>query len=268
MKFDFITIFPHILDSYVNESILKRAQEKGCAEFDFHDLRDYTTDRHKTVDDTPYGGGPGMIFKIEPMYAALIGLIGKEALLRRVKKEPVRDSVRDKNAHIVIMSPNGALFTQEKAQELSTFDRLIFICGRYEGIDARVDFLSDRHISIGPYVLSGGELPAMVVAEAVTRLLPGVLGSADSLAVESYNQVGGAVERAEEATEGSTTGTEKKNTTKIEEKTGKHAIEYPQYTRPEVFEPVFGVSWKVPEVLLSGDHEKIAAWRSKEMKQR
>jgi tRNA (guanine37-N1)-methyltransferase len=143
------------------------------------------------------------------------------------------------NLKVILLSPQGIQLTQEKTEELARYERIVLICGRYEGVDARVLNLIDEEISIGPYVLSGGELPAMVVVEAVTRLLPGVLGSADSLCVETYGANGSGL--------------------------GKHAIEYPQYTRPEVFEPIPGVEWKVPEILLSGDHKKIEEWRKERM---
>ena len=224
MHFDILTIFPNILDSYVNESIIKRARDRGFVTIAFHNIRDYTDDKHCSVDDTPYGGGPGMILKIEPVYKCLVDVIGDPYLGDRARLK------------IILLSPQGSQLTQEKAEEFVKYERIILICGRYEGVDARVKNFIDEVISIGPYVLSGGELPAMVVVEAVTRLVPGVLGSADSLTVESYAS---GVSR--------------------------HTIEYPQYTRPETFEPLPGVSWRVPEVLLSGDHKKIEEWRRGKM---
>ena len=213
MKFDIITIFPHILDSYINESILKRAQKAGHIKINTHNLRDFTTDKHKSVDDTPYGGGPGMILMIEPIYQ----------MLKSIK--------RKKKSKIILLDPAGQQFNQKKAQEYSKLDQLIFICGRYEGVDARVDKFIDEKISIGPYVLSGGELGAAVITEAVARLLPGVLGSSQSLQYETFS--------------------------------GKKSdvIEHPQYTRPEKFK-----SQKVPDVLLSGNHAEIEKWRKEKKK--
>ena len=228
MHFDILTIFPNILDSYVNESIIKRARDRDFVTIAFHNIRDYTNDKHCSVDDTPYGGGPGMILKIEPVYKCLVDVIGDPYLGDRARLK------------LILLSPQGSQLTQEKVEEFVKYERIILICGRYEGVDARVKNFIDEEISIGPYVLSGGELPAMVVVEAVTRLVPGVLGSADSLLVESH-------------------GTNKNDDGSAS--VSRHVVEYPQYTRPETFEPIPGVSWRVPEVLLSGDHKKIEEWR-------
>ena len=236
MKFDILTIFPHILDSYVNESIIGRARTRALVEVNFRDIREYTFDKHRTVDDSPYGGGPGMILKIEPIFKCLVDLMGSEEIEDRVRKHESRSS--NQGSRIMLLSPQGELLTQKKAQEFTHHKHLILICGRYEGIHARIKNFIDEEISIGQYVLSGGELPAMIVVEAVTRLLPGVLGSADSLIVESY-----------------TTGSNE-----VGLHSG-HVVEYPQYTRPEVLEPISGVTWRVPEVLLSGDHKEILKWR-------
>ncbi|MBI4250271.1 tRNA (guanosine(37)-N1)-methyltransferase TrmD [Candidatus Uhrbacteria bacterium] len=206
MRFDIITIFPAIFDSYFNESILKRAQESGAIEIYSHDLRAGTTDKHRTVDDKPYGGNPGMILKVEPVVRALRSL-------------PVLPKRR-----IVLFDPAGAQFRQARARRYTKLDQLILICGRYEGFDERVKDYVDDIVSIGPYVLSGGELAAMVIVEAVGRLQKGVLGNVESLNEESYSSEG--------------------------------YVEYPQYTRPEVFE-----GRAVPQVLLSGNHKKIAAWQ-------
>ena len=213
MKFNIITIFPRILDSFINESILKRAQKAGQIEIITHNLRDFATTKHKTVDDTPYGGGPGMILMIEPIYK----------MLKSIK--------RKKKSRVVLLDPAGGQFNQKKAQEYSKLDQLIFVCGRDEGGGARGDKFIDEKISIGPYILSGGELGAAVIVEAVARLLPGVLGSADSLQYETFSG-------------------EKYD-----------VVEYPQYTRPEKFK-----SQKVPDVLLSGNHQKIEEWRKKKKK--
>lgn len=213
MQFDIITIFPQILDSYFSESILKRAQASKKIKIVTHNLRDYTTDKHHKVDDTPYGGGPGMIFKIEPIYNCL----------KKIKKL--------KKAQVILLDPAGTQFDQKLAVKFSKMKQLIFICGRYEGVDARVHKLIDQRISIGPYVLSGGELPAAVIIEAVSRLLPGVLGASESLQAETF------------------TGQKE------------DAAEYPQYTRPENFK-----GQKVPKVLLSGNHGKIEKWRTSKRK--
>ena len=217
MKFDIITIFPAIFTSYFNESILKRAQEKGAIKIEVHNLRDYTTDRHKTVDDTPCGGGAGMVLKIEPIYRCV------QFLKSKVKSQ--KSKVR-----IILFSAKGKKYTQKDAKRLSKYDQLIFICGRYEGVDERVaKYIADEEISIGDFVLTGGEIPAMVVLDSITRLLPGVLGNKESSKDESHSQEG--------------------------------YLEYPQYTKPENFQ-----KWKVPKILLSGNHKEIENWRKKNSK--
>src|SRR3989338_2833122 len=213
MQYDIITIFPEILDSYFNESILKRAQKAKKITIKTHDLRKYAKGRHKQVDDTPYGGGPGMLLMVEPIYKAL----------KKIKKK--------KKSKIILLDPAGRQFSQKLAQNYTKLDQLIFICGRYEGIDARVDKLVNEKVSIGPYVLSGGELASAVIIESVARLLPGVLGKFESTQYETFS--------------------------------GKKAdvIEYPQYTRPEIFN-----KWQVPKILLSGNHQEIDKWRKSQKK--
>jgi len=213
MKFDIITIFPKIMDSYFNESILKRAQRAKLVNINTHDLRAFTADKHRKVDDSPYGGGPGMVFMIEPLYKCL-------KAIRRKKK-----------SRIILLDPAGRQFNQKTAARFSKLDQLIFICGRYEGVDARIDKYIDEKISIGPYVLSGGELATAVIIEATARLLPGVLGKMESLQYETFNG-------------------EKSD-----------VVEYPQYTRPETFK-----GQKVPKVLLSGNHAEIEKWRRNKKK--
>lgn len=220
MQFDFITIFPHILDSYINESIIKIAQHKKLVIFKFHNLRDYTKDKHKTVDDKPYGGGPGMIMMAEPIYKTIKKISSLDKKIRKKKKEK-----------IILLTPTGKTFDQKMAKKLTKEKRLIFICGRYEGVDARVEKFIDEKISIGDYVISGGELPAMIITEAIARLIPGVLGKIESTKEESFS----------------------------EEK----ILEYPQYTRPEKF-----LNFKVPKILLSGNHKKIAEWRKSNQKKK
>ena len=211
-QFDIITIFPQILDSYFNESLLKKAQEKGLLKIQTHNLRDFTSDKHRKVDDTPYGGGPGMVLKTEPVYKAV------QSLKSKVKGQ--RSKVR-----VILFSLRGKKFDQKEAHRLAKYGQLIFICGRYEGVDERVaEYVADEEISIGDYILSGGELPAAIVIEAVSRLIPGMLGKLESL----------------------------------EEKKGS----YPVYTKPEII-IVGGKKRKVPPVLLSGNHKKIEEWRSK-----
>jgi tRNA (guanine37-N1)-methyltransferase len=213
MQFDILTIFPAIFDSYFKESILGRARKKKIIRINVHDLRKWTTDKHKTVDDTPYGGGAGMILKIEPIFKALKSL--KDA---------------QKKTRIILFSAKGKLFTQADAKRLTEYSRLIMICGRYEGVDERVArHLADEEISIGEYVLTGGEIPAMILVDALARLLPGVLGNKNSAQDESHQKRG--------------------------------YLEHPHYTKPEVFR-----NWKVPPILLSGHHEKIGKWRKREVK--
>lgn len=214
MQYDIITIFPEIMDSYFNESILKRAQEFKKITIKTHDLRKYTTDKHHKVDDTPYGGGPGMVLMIEPLYKCL----------KAIK--------RKKKCKVFLMDPAGKQFNQKMAVTFAkSLDQIIFICGRYEGVDARIDKLIDGKISIGPYVLSGGELGATVILEAVSRLLPGVLGKFESTEYETFS--------------------------------GSHSevIEHPHYTKPAEFN-----GWKVPKILLSGNHAEIAKWRKDKKK--
>jgi len=221
-QFDIITIFPKIFESFLKESFIKKAQEKRLIKINIHNLRDFTTDQHKTVDDRPYGGGLGMVLKVEPIFKAI-----KE--IKRIKR------LSDKKRKIILFTPRGKKFNQKIAYSLSRLNQLILICGRYEGVDERVaKYIADLELSIGDYDLMGGELPAMVVIETVVRLIPGVLGKPQLL---------------------------KERITKE-----KGFIECSQYTRPEVFKPKRGIKWQVPEVLLSGHHQKIADWRKKYQK--
>jgi tRNA (guanine37-N1)-methyltransferase len=217
MKFDILTIFPDIVYSYAGESILKRAQKAGLVEIAAHDFREFTTDKQRHVDDRPYGGGAGMVLQVQPIYDCLKAIKAQKGKSGKTK--------------IIIMDPAGKKFNQRMAEKFSKLDRLVLVCGRYEGFDERIYKLADEKISAGDYVLSGGELPALTIVEAVSRLIPGVLGNEESLAEESHSK--------------------KLNITS----------EYPQYTRPENF-----MGLKVPKVLLSGDHKKIAEWRKKRLK--
>lgn len=206
MRIDIITIFPDMFAGPFADSMIKRAQKKGLVNIAINDLRRFSSDSHQSVDDRPYGGGPGMVMLVEPIDKALAEL-----------KTP--------SSHIILTSAKGQPFTQKRAQELSTLEHLIIIAGHYEGVDQRVaDHLVDEEISIGDYVLTGGELPAMVIADAAIRLIPGVLGDHESLAEESHTKEG--------------------------------YLEYPHYTRPENYK-----GWQVPDILLSGNHAKINAWR-------
>lgn len=208
MKFDIITIFPNIVEEYIKTGMVGIAKEKGLVEINVHNLRDWTTDNHKSVDDTPCGGGAGMIMKLEPIYKAIQDL----------KKE---------NTIVAITTPKGKKLIQKELKDFSLKQDLhmIILCGRYEGFDQRIhDHLVDYEFSIGDYVLSGGELAALVLVDGITRLIPGVLGNEESLSEESFN-------------DGET-------------------LDYPQYTRPIEFN-----GWKVPEVLLTGNHTEIKKWR-------
>ena len=230
MQFNIVTIFPKIFDSYFNESILARARKNKLIKINIHDLRDYTDDKHKTVDDTPYGGGAGMVLKIEPIYGALLKIIGKNKL--KCFKKGIKSNSKTK---IVLLSAKGKKFDQAIAKRLSKLDKLVLICGRYEGIDERVaKNLADEEISVGDYILTGGEIPAMIVVDAVSRLIEGVVGNKESIKDESFSKKG--------------------------------YLEYPHYTRPEIFSPNKKTNWKVPDVLLSGNHQKIQQWKEKHSK--
>jgi tRNA (guanine37-N1)-methyltransferase len=205
MRIDILTLFPEMFAGPFDYSIVKRARESGALEMRLTNIRDYATDRHRTVDDTPYGGGPGMVMKAEPLYRALA-------------------AIRPPESRVVLLSPRGRLFKQDVARELSVLPALVLICGHYEGVDDRVtQYLVDEELSVGDYVLTGGELAAMVVVDAVTRLLPGVLGAEASIEEESHSP---------------------------------GLLEYPHYTRPAEF-----LGWGVPEILLNGNHAAIARWR-------
>lgn len=212
MQFDLLTIFPDIFNSYIYESIIGRAQKEQHIQVNIHNIRDYAEDKHKTTDDKPYGGGVGMIMKIEPLYKCL-------------KSIP-----RLEKSKAVLMSPRGKLWDQQAVQEyVKEYDQLIIICGRYEGVDERILNFVDEEISIGNYVLTGGELGAAVLVDSLARLVPGVLGKGESADVETHSKPG--------------------------------YIEYGHYTRPEAFTDDNGVEHRVPDVLLSGHHAEIEKWR-------
>src|SRR5580658_287609 len=232
MKADIVTIFPDFFRGPLDHGITRRARETGLVKIEVHDLRAFTHDRHRTVDDRPFGGGEGMVLKPEPIFDCLepLGLASREQRLAGAAKQSV-----------VLLSAQGERFTQKVAAELATLDRMVLICGRYEGVDERVaDFIADRELSIGDYVLSGGEMAAAVVIEAITRLLPGALGNEASARQESFTAQGD-VKKVEGAD--STCGSG-------------GLLDYPHYTRPAEFGGM-----NVPEVLLSGNHEEIRRWR-------
>jgi len=217
-RYDVLTIFPGMVSGYASESILGRAQEKKLISIQSHDLRDWALDKHRRVDDTPYGGGPGMVMKVDVFEKAVIEVVRQKAKGKRHKAK----------VRIVLTSASGKTFTQKDARRLAKYEQIIFLCGRYEGVDARVEeHVADEAFSIGDYVLTGGELPALVMIDAIARNVPGVLGKKESLAEESHTEEG--------------------------------VLEYPQYTKPPVYK-----KWAVPEVLTSGDHAKIQAWRKEQ----
>ena len=214
IRFDVLSIFPEMLISPLSFSLLKKAQEKGLLSINLHDIRNWAEDKHKMTDDAPYGGGCGMVMKVEPV----------EKALAAVKISP-------ENSLVVLMTPQGETFNQTIAAELAGKKQVIIICGRYEGFDERIrEHLADREISIGDYILTGGELSALVLIDAVSRLIPGVLGNEESIVSESFSS---------------------------------GLLEYPQYTRPAEYR-----GWKVPDVLVSGNHAEIELWRKNESLQR
>lgn len=222
MRFDVLTLFPEMFTGPLSESIIKRAHDKGLIEINLHNFRDSAEDKHKTVDDTPCGGGKGMVIKVDVMDKAIMSVQSPKSTVNSRRR-------------VILMGPKGEKFNQEKAIELAhNYDQLILICGHYEGFDERIkENLVDEEISIGDFVLTGGELPAMCIIDAVSRMVPGVLseGSADD---ETFMN---------------------------KDENGEYLMEYPQYTRPIEYK-----GWKVPEVLISGDHKKIAEWRNNKMK--
>lgn len=231
MKFELVTIFPDFFRGPLDYGIVRRAREAGIVEIAVHDLRSFTHDRHRTVDDRPFGGGEGMVLKPEPVFECLesLGIAPREDRLSGRARETV-----------VVLSPQGRMFNQAVAHELSALDRVVLISGRYEGVDERVsEHLADQEISVGDYVLSGGELGAAIIVDAVTRLLPGALGNADSARQESFTAT------CKDAVDGpdSTCGSG-------------GLLDYPHYTRPADFR-----GWQVPEVLVNGNHDEIRRWR-------
>lgn len=243
MRFDIITIFPEFFRGPLDYGIVRRARETRLIDVAVHDLRNFTHDRHRTVDDRPFGGGEGMVLKPEPIFEAVESLVG-----------PVGDaegaSRREKTA-IVLLSAAGKAFRQERARQFSRLERIVLICGRYEGVDERVaQYLATDEISIGDFVLSGGELAAAIVLDAVTRLIPGALGNEDSTENESFASV-----TLDEFDDSPVARREMHDSSVMRER---GILDYPHYTRPQNFR-----CWIVPEVLVSGNHEEVRRWRKR-----
>jgi tRNA (guanine37-N1)-methyltransferase len=238
MHFDIVTIFPGFFSGPLDYGIIRRAREAGLIETRVYDLRDFTDDRHHTVDDRPFGGGEGMVMKPEPLFEAVESIRGADG----------SQASGASRAAIVLLSASGKPFRQETARRLSTLERIVLLCGRYEGVDERVaEHLATDEISIGDFVLSGGEIAAAMVVDAVVRLVPGALGNEDSTVNESFSVVADEANRARPSAASS-------------DRNSPHAVpcflDYPHYTRPPSFR-----GWDVPEVLLSGNHEEIRKWR-------
>jgi tRNA (guanine37-N1)-methyltransferase len=215
MQFEVFTLLPEVFPPYLESSILQRARQRGLIDIRIHNIRDYTHDKHHTTDDTPYGGGGGMVMKPEPVFEAVESVLGTVS----------------RSVPIILLTPQGRVFTQRIAEELLGYERIVLLCGRYEGVDERIrEHLITDEISVGDYVLTGGELPALIVIDAISRLIPGVLGDPTGAEDDSHSM---------------------------------GLLEYPHYTRPPEFR-----GWKVPEVLLSGDHGKIETWRREQALQR
>jgi tRNA (guanine37-N1)-methyltransferase len=236
MRIDIVTLFPEICRAPLNESMMKRAQEKDVVDFHIHNLRDWTTDKHHSVDDAPFGGGQGMVMKPEPIFAAVEDLSEEDQKTpnaERPTSNVQRSKIENRKSKIILMSPTGRRFDQQMAAQLSQESHLIIVCGHYEGVDHRViEHLIDMEISIGDYILTNGAIAAVVFVDAIARLLPGTLGHERSAVDDSFSS----------------------------ERSG---LEGPQYTRPAEFR-----GWKVPEVLLSGNHAEIAKWRKEQAMKR
>lgn len=238
MRFDLVTIFPEFFAGPLEHGIIRRARETGIVEIHVQDLREFTKDRHRTVDDRPFGGGEGMVLKPEPLFEAVESLLGQS-----IGDAANKPSLPDKTA-IILLSAAGKKFDQSAARRYAELQRIVFICGRYEGVDERVaENLATEEVSIGDFVLSGGELPAALVIDAVTRLLPGALGNEASSQNESFN----LLERAEHSPAGQLHKALSHN---------RGLLDFPHYTRPADFR-----GWKVPEVLIGGNHAEVAKWR-------
>ena len=244
MHFDIVTIFPEFFGGPLDYGIVRRAREAGIAEVRMHDLRNFTLDRHRTVDDRPFGGGEGMVLKPEPLFEAVESVLGGAAA----------DSGSSiSSTAVVLLSASGKLFRQATAQRFASLDRVVLLCGRYEGVDERVaEHLATEELSIGDFVLSGGELAAALVVDAVTRLLPGALGNEASPVCESFASSAGA------ANDEAVNARAEHPASAAARIAPPMLVEFPHYTRPAEFR-----GWPVPEVLLSGNHEEIRRWRER-----
>jgi tRNA (guanine37-N1)-methyltransferase len=241
MRFDLITIFPEFFTGPLDYGIVRRAREARLIETHIHDLRDFTHDRHRTVDDRPFGGGEGMVMKCEPLFEAVESLVG-----------PPAEGGPPRGTAIVLLSAAGKVFHQETARRFAQLDRIVLICGRYEGVDERVaEHLATDEISIGDFVLSGGELAAAMILDAVTRLMPGALGNEDSTVNESFS--------ASEADSAVGNASSTSHEPRIASHVNHGILDYPHYTRPPSFR-----GWDVPEILLGGNHEEIRRWRHRQ----
>jgi tRNA (guanine37-N1)-methyltransferase len=265
MRFDLITIFPEFFTGPLEHGIVRRAQEAGIVEVQVQDLREFTQDRHRTVDDRPFGGGAGMVLKPEPLFEAVESLLGESV------GDATKQTALDRKTAIVLLSAAGKRFDQETARRYAQLERIIFICGRYEGVDERVaEHLATDEISIGDFVLSGGELPALLILDAVTRLLPGALGneassqnesfSADLGTAASFPQAGAEHPSASLTTSAAPLRRQAEHARGRKESeatvTDHVLLDYPHYTRPAEYR-----GWKVPEVLIGGNHAEVAKWR-------
>jgi tRNA (guanine37-N1)-methyltransferase len=244
MRFDIITIFPEFFAGPLDYGIVRRAREARLIEAHVHDLRNFAHDRHRTVDDRPFGGGAGMVMKPEPIFEAV------ESLLGEAREE------KPSGTAIVLLSAAGKLFRQDTARRFAKLERIVLICGRYEGVDERVaEHLATDEISIGDFVLSGGELPAAMILDAVTRLIPGALGNEDSAVDESFSEID-ARAGAQQAAPLQTRRLESSLSDYGQRFAPRGILDYPHFTRPQSFR-----GWDVPEVLMSGNHEEIRRWR-------
>jgi tRNA (guanine37-N1)-methyltransferase len=257
MRFDIVTIFPGFFAGPLDYGIVRRAREAGLVQIGIHDLRDFTHDRHRTVDDRPFGGGEGMVLKPEPLFEAVESIVGPSQV--GTSKGAGTDAGGTKSAAdaltaIVLLSASGKLFRQAEARRLAGLERVVLLCGRYEGVDERVaEHLATDELSIGDFVLSGGELAAALVLDAVTRLLPGALGNEDSVIEESFSTRGEELSSARDAP--AEPGPSSREASTVTQSEGL-LLDYPHYTRPAEFR-----GWPVPETLMSGNHEEIRRWR-------
>jgi tRNA (guanine37-N1)-methyltransferase len=255
MRFDLITIFPEFFGGPLDHGIVRRAREAGLIHVHVQDLREFTKDRHRTVDDRPFGGGEGMVLKPEPLFRAV------ESLLGRSVGEAAKQSALGRNQAVVLMSAAGKLFDQEMARRYAQLERIILICGRYEGVDERVaEHLATEEVSIGDFVLSGGELPAMLVVDAVTRLLPGALGNQASSQNESFSELQAGTPEYSTAqpaapAQGETGNARNPANSKSHEQI-RALLDFPHYTRPADYR-----GWRVPETLIGGNHAEVTKWR-------